>query len=190
MDTLTHLNKTFEKISYAGKEVKNREFEGCRFLQCDLSDSNFSHSQFTDCQFIGCNLANIKLGSATLNTIFFKECKLIGVNFSECSDFLFHVRFENCLLDYASFAKKNMAKTIFSHSSLKGTSFSQANLSHAQFEQTDLAGAVFEQTNLTGANFTTAFNFSIDPELNRLKKARFSQYGLAGLLNKYGITIE
>jgi fluoroquinolone resistance protein len=190
MDTLTHLNKTFEKISYAGREVKNREFEACRFLQCDLSDSNFSHSTFTDCRFVGCNLANVKLGGATLNTMSFNECKLIGVNFSECSDFLFSVRFEDCLLDYASFAKKNMSKTTFSRSSLKGTTFSQANLSHALFEQTDLAGAVFEQTNLTGANFTTAYNFSIDPELNRLKKARFSQFGLAGLLSKYGIMIE
>ena len=190
MEKFHHLKKTFEKINYAGNAVKNREFEACSFLQCDLSESNFSNSQFTDCRFIGCNLANIKLGNATLGTLSFKECKLIGVNFSECSDFLFSVCFENCLLDYASFANKKMPKTSFLHSSLKGTDFSNANLSFAQFDNTDLAGAVFDRTNLTAANFTTALNFTIDPELNQLKKARFSRWSLGGLLTKYGLCVE
>jgi len=33
-------------------------------------------------------------------------------------------------------------------------------------------------------------NYSIDPELNKIKKARFSTQGIAGLLDKYDIEIE
>jgi hypothetical protein len=43
---------------------------------------------------------------------------------------------------------------------------------------------------LNGVDFTTATNFSIDPEINRLKKARFSLYGLPGLVEKYEVVIE
>lgn len=189
MEGLIHEGKTFDKIVYLSKEIQNREFEQCTFRSCDFSESNFSRNRFTDCTFIGCNLAMIKLSHATLNTVIFKECKISGVNFSECEDFLFDVRFENCLLDYASFLKKKMAKTHFIHTSLKGADFSGANLKNAVFDQADLERAVFDQTALNEADFSTAFNFDIDPERNMLKKAKFSSYGLQGLLTKYDLKI-
>ena len=43
---------------------------------------------------------------------------------------------------------------------------------------------------LEKADFRGAFNYSLDPELNRIKGARFSPAGLAGLLGKYGIRID
>jgi len=43
---------------------------------------------------------------------------------------------------------------------------------------------------LEKVNFLTSYNYSIDPENNRLKKAKFSMNGLAGLLGKYDIEIE
>ena len=35
-----------------------------------------------------------------------------------------------------------------------------------------------------------AFNFSINPEINNLKKARFSTQNIVGLLDKYKIIVE
>lgn len=190
MESLLHQNKTFEGIIYAEKVIKGREFEGCSFRACDFSNSNFSHSRFSDCTFIGCNLAMMKLNGSTLDGIMFKDCKLVGMDFSECADFLFSVRFENCLLDFASFARKKMAKTLFKDSSLKGAMFTNAVLSKALFENSNLEGAVFDSTNLQEANFITAYNYALDPERNNIKKAKFSQYGLAGLLAKYDIRVE
>ncbi|MGB5462457.1 MAG: pentapeptide repeat-containing protein, partial [Aureibaculum sp.] len=34
------------------------------------------------------------------------------------------------------------------------------------------------------------YNYSIDPEKNPIKKAKFSQDGIGGLLDKYDIVIE
>jgi hypothetical protein len=39
------------------------------------------------------------------------------------------------------------------------------------------------------ADFRSAFNYSINPEINRIKKAKFSLTGLQGLLGKYDIEI-
>jgi hypothetical protein len=36
----------------------------------------------------------------------------------------------------------------------------------------------------------TSYNYSINPEVNRIKKAKFSTTGIAGLLHKYDIEIE
>ncbi len=189
MEEQLHQDKTFEKISYPSKTIKGREFEDCVFRNCDFSNADFSHNRFADCEFIGCNLAMLKLLGSTLNNVTFRECKLTGINFSECEEFLFTVDFESCLMDYTSFLRRKMPKTSFIDCSLKNAVFEQANLSKATFDNTDLAGAVFERTTLAEADFSTAYNYSIDPELNNIKKAKFSQDGLAGLLTRYDIRV-
>ena len=120
----------------------------------------------------------------------FKGCKLIGVNFSSCSDFLFSVNFQKCLLDYCSFADKKMKSTSFSDCSMKEVDFSATDLTMSVFQNCDLQQAVFNRTNLEKADFRTATNYTIDPESNKMKKAIFSHYGIAGLLRKYNIEIE
>jgi fluoroquinolone resistance protein len=190
MEELVHVGKTFENITYSEKPIKNREFDKCTFKVCDLSNSDFSYTKFIDCSFVGCNLAMIKLMSSGLNNISFKECKLLGVNFTECEDFLFSVKFEDCVLDYASFMYKKMPKTQFLNSSLQGTVFTKTDLTSSRFDNTNLLNAVFEKTQLAEANFLTAYNFIIDPELNYLKKAKFSMEGLPGLLVKHNLNIS
>jgi fluoroquinolone resistance protein len=189
MEQFLHERKKFDKINYAEKVVNGREFQDCRFHQCDFSNSNFSGSKFIDCHFDGCNLAMIKIKGSTLNNVAFKECKMLGVDFSECQEFLFSVAFDSCVLDYSSFMGRKMVKTRFIKTSLKEVNFTQANLSDSVFEETDLSGTIFNRTDLSAAKLLTAFNYSIDPELNLLKKATFSREGLSGLLDKYKIRI-
>jgi hypothetical protein len=43
--------------------------------------------------------------------------------------------------------------------------------------------------NLEKTDFRSSFNYSIDPEVNRIKKAKFDRAGLAGLLDKYDLEI-
>ncbi|PVY41725.1 pentapeptide repeat-containing protein [Pontibacter virosus] len=190
MEEQLHQDKTFEKIIYPNKAIKGREFEDCIFKNCDFSNGDFSSNRFTDCEFIGCNLAMLKLRGATLNNVTFKECKLTGINFGESEEFLFTVGFVSCLMDYTSFLRRKMPKTHFIDCSLKNAVFEQATLTKAKFDNTDLAGSVFERTNLSEADLVTAYNYIIDPELNNIKKAKFSQNGLAGLLTRYDIRVE
>jgi len=68
--------------------------------------------------------------------------------------------------------------------------FADADLSGAVFDNCDLYQAAFNYTNLEKADFRTAYNYSIDPEINRIKKAKFSISGLPGLLHKFDIDIQ
>ena len=188
-EQLSYDNKTFENIPFAENTVSGREFQGCIFRKCDLSNSNFLNDKFIDCTFDGCNLSMMKFGKTTLSDVIFKDCKILGVIFSECQDFLFSVRFEHCILDYSSFMGKKMIKTNFIKTSLKEVNFSNTNLSGAVFVESDLQGAIFNRTDLSAANFVTAYNYSIEPEQNLLKKAVFSANGLTGLLDKYQIKV-
>jgi fluoroquinolone resistance protein len=191
METTLHEDKTFDKIVYANKVIKGREFQNCIFKNCDLSNSNFSHSKFLDCVFLSCNLSMIKMTGTTLSNVIFKDCKILAVNFNDCENFLFSIlRVESCNLDFTSFVGKKMLKTEFIKSSMKEANFEQANLAGSVFDQVDLSSAAFYKTDLTSTDFTTAYNFDIDPESNTLKKASFSMEGLPGLLRKYGLKIN
>jgi len=64
------------------------------------------------------------------------------------------------------------------------------DLTQALFEQCDFAGATFERTVLGKSDLRSSFNYVLDPETDRIKKARFSLAAVAGLLQKYGIEVE
>jgi fluoroquinolone resistance protein len=179
---LSYDNHTFEKENYTAQTVKGTEFQDCTFKNCDFSNSVFSNNKFLDCIFEDCNLSMMKLSGSTLSNAEFKNCKILGVIFSECQDFLFSVSFYACILDYASFMHKKMPKTRFNKCSLKEVNFSNT-------DQSDLSAAVFNGTDLTSANFTTAYHYAIEPELNNIRKAVFSADGLPGLLTRYDIKI-
>lgn len=189
MESLIHEDKTFENISYVGKSIKNREFENCTFNTCDFTKNDFSGNKFSDCKFIGCNLSMITLHGTSLKNVSFVDSKILGVIFSYCENFLFDVNFKGCILDYSSFEKKKMLKTSFINCSLKNAVFTETKLQGSKLDNCDLSGAIFERSDLRDCDFSTSFNFSIDPESNMMKNARFSSYGLAGLLEKYKIRV-
>ena len=68
--------------------------------------------------------------------------------------------------------------------------FTEADLTGALFDNCDLSQARFERTNLEKADLRSSRNFSIDPEINKIKKAKFSIHGITGLLDKYEIEID
>jgi fluoroquinolone resistance protein len=53
-----------------------------------------------------------------------------------------------------------------------------------------LKGVSFDHTNIEKVDFRTSYNYSIDPEINRIKKTKFLIMGISGLLNKCDIDIE
>lgn len=73
---------------------------------------------------------------------------------------------------------------------MKEVDFTETDLSMAVFKNCNLANAIFERSILEKADFRSAKNYVFDPALNKMKKAKFSYAGIAGLLTKYNIDIE
>ena len=115
---------------------------------------------------------------------------MLGLKFETCNDFGLAFSFENCNLNHSSFYQTKLKKTSFTNTQLQEVDFTECDLTSSVFSGSDFTKATFFNTILEKADFRTSFNFSIDPEINRIKKARFSVEGLAGLLDKYDIQIE
>jgi uncharacterized protein YjbI with pentapeptide repeats len=115
---------------------------------------------------------------------------MLGLRFDTCNGFGLSFSFDNCQLNHSSFFKTVIKKTVFKNSTLLECDFTDSDLTSAVFDNCDLAHAVFYNTILEKAELRTSYNYSIDPEINRIKKARFSISGVPGLLEKYDIEIE
>ena len=87
-------------------------------------------------------------------------------------------------------AKTKIKKTFFKNSQLQEADFTDCDLANSSFENCNLAKARFENTILEKVDFRTSCNYSINPEINRIKKAKFSLTQVAGLLDKYDIEID
>lgn len=179
-------DELFEKIT---APLQKGEYEACTFKHCDFSRADLSGFLFIDCEFFHCNLSLARLLKTTFNDVKFKDCKIIGIHLENCNEFGLSVDFENCILDHSSFYKMKLKKTSFRHTQLREVDLTDADLTAAIFHNCDLTGAKFENTILEKADFRTAFNYAIDPEASKIKKAKFSRAGLEGLLTKYDIDI-
>lgn len=170
--------------------LQQGEYENCNFHELDLSETDFSQFKFINCSFNDCNLSLSRLSKTAFQDVRFKGCKMMGWRMDQCSDFGLQVQFEQCILQHASFYKKKLARTRFENCQLQEADFSECDLSHAEFVNCDLNLAVFANTNLEKADLRTASRYTIDPDQNRLKRAKFSWPALAGLLNKYDVDLS
>jgi uncharacterized protein YjbI with pentapeptide repeats len=183
-------NKIFDKVDYTASPLARGEYENCTFKNCNFYGSDLSNIIFRECLFDGCDLSLAAFKNTTLNDIRFVNCKLLGIQFQECNSFLLSFGFENCILKLSVFYKLKLKKISFINCNLQEADFTETDLTGAIFENCDLYRTVFFGTTLEKADFRSSFNYSLDPERNRIKKARFSRLGVTGLLDKYNIEIE
>lgn len=182
--------QTFLQTDFSAQPLSVGEYQACDFTDCDFSGADLSEIIFTDCRFERCNLSLVKLPGAAFRDVRFGHCKMLGWRFEDCNQFGLAVVFSHCALDHSSFYRVVLKKTVFQHCRLLEVDFTETDLSSATFNDCDLSGATFENANLEKADLRTAMHYHIDPEKNRIKKARFSLAGTPGLLNKYDIVIE
>jgi fluoroquinolone resistance protein len=183
-------NQLFDKQDFSQISLEKGEYENCRFISCNFSNANLSNYKFIDCQFEFCNLSLCKMDNTQLNNIAFKECKMLGIHFDNCLPFGLSLSFNSCQLNHSSFYRLNLKKTVFRNCQLHEIDLTECDLTSAIFDVCDMLGAVFMRSILENADFRTAYNYQLDPEQNKIKKARFSQTGIAGLLVKYQLKIE
>lgn len=183
-------NKTYNKVDFTLESLEKGEYQNCIFTNCNFHGCDLSNYKFFDTEFGGCDLSLVKTAQTTLANVAFKSSKLLGWRFENCADFGLSISFDGCLLDHSSFYKVKLKKTVFKNSQLHETDFTESDLTESVFDNCDLAKAIFRNTNLEKADLRSAYNYAIDPENNKLKKAKFSQTGLPGLLVKYNITVE
>ncbi|TDX00327.1 pentapeptide repeat-containing protein [Dinghuibacter silviterrae] len=181
-------DKVFDQVDFGQTNLETGHFEQCRFDRCVFPD--LSSRKFSECVFDGCNLSLAVLTNTAFRDVAFKRCRMWGLLFHHCVKFGTSFSFEDCSLNHSSFFGTKLKGTLFKDTQLHEVDFSEADLTEAVFDNCTLTKANFHDTLLTKADLRYAFDFVIDPEYNKVAKARFSAKGLAGLLQRYGIVVD
>ncbi|WP_010520821.1 pentapeptide repeat-containing protein [Aquimarina agarivorans] len=188
-ETTAYENKAFKNVDYSEENLSNKEYYNCQFIGCNFSKSDLRGSSYEDCTFQDCNISQTEIEGVGFRNSVFIASKILGIDFARCNNLMFTFKFDNCKMDYCTFFGTNLKKTHFIKCSQKDVDFSEADLSSSFFTNSDLTRARFSNTILEKADFRGAINFTIDPESNKMKKAKFSSFQLEGLLFKYLLDI-
>src|SRR5512140_2412868 len=173
-------SQEYKKVVLRQGAVRRVEFHACVFLKCSFSETAFEGCRFIDCTFKGCDLSLASLkGSACQNTRF-SDSQLVGVDWTQTtwadprSLLVRPVDFLSCALNHSTFMGLSMRHVQLEKCIAHDVSFEEADLTRANCAFTDFTGSRFLRTNLTEANFTGATHYTISPQLNTLKKTKFS----------------
>lgn len=183
-------DETFKKQDFTKIRLPKGDYEYCTFLNCNFSEGFLSEIKFLECEFIDCNLSSANITSTSFQDVKFKDCKLLGLHFENSNPFGLSIHIESCQLNHASFYQVVLKNTKLINSKLHNVDFTETDLTAACFDNSDLQQATFENSILEKSDFRKAFNYSIHPEQNRMKGAKFSLEGVVGLLERYAIEIE
>lgn len=183
------IEEQFYGTAFGTTAISYKDYERCTFADCDFSACDFTGVAFIDCTFTRCNFNEAKINYVGLRNVFFDGCNFTGVNFAMVDALLMAIEFKGCKLDYTKFYTLKLKGTVFTGCSLIAADFMSADLTEAVFDDCNLHKAVFHDTVALRADFTTSYNYAMDPERNKLRRARFSKEGLKGLLEKHEIVV-
>lgn len=181
-------NKTYKDLDFRVIEL-DEEYYRCTFEHCDFTEILFQKINFEECKFVACNFSLCKSNGTSWNKVSFEQCKLTGANFSHANKFTFNAKFAECLMQFASFQGLNLQGFQFAKCQLAEADFTTCNLKKAQFIDCNLDRSIISHCNLEETDFSTAFNFIINPNDNRMKKAKFSLQNLPGLVAVFDVKI-
>ena len=181
-------NDELRSIAVGKEQLVEKEFYKCEFENCTFIESNVSKCVFEDCIFVRCDLTMAKPQHTAYRGVVFRDCKLMGINWSECSPGL-DVAFEHCVLSFSSFVGLSLPKTRFIDCTAKEVSFIETDLKQADFRGTNLAGSRFFHVDLTKADLSEAVDYYVQPMENTITKARFSVQAAVALAESFGVIV-
>ncbi|GAB4024762.1 pentapeptide repeat-containing protein [Spirosoma gilvum] len=187
---MEYYDQIFEPLTIDIDRWSGHEFEQCTFKKLDLTQAVLNSASFVDCRFENCNLTRAQLKNTKLYEVRFIHCQLPHVDFGHCDPFGFHVNFQGCQLDYTTFLNRKLKKASFIDCSIREAFFLNCELVGTSFTNCNLELTKFDGNDLTQADFSSSYHLIINPEENKLKKARFSLQNLPGLLKKYDLVIN
>lgn len=184
-------DQSFVSLDLQGEEIRFKEFIGCVFTRCSFLETTFISCRFVDCEFKECDLGLCCVKDCSFSNTRFQDSHVIGVDWTEASwpkrGFLRTIDFSSCSINHSTFIGLSLRGIHLTRCVARDVDFTEADLTRANCTHTDFSQSRFLHTDLTEADFSDAINYSIAPNLNVLKRTKFSLPEAVSLL--YGLDI-
>ncbi len=145
----TFTNQVFERMDLSSMLAFGSTWEGCTFVSCDLSPSDFRNNKLIDCRFLDCDMKLTSFFGATLRLVTFERCSLKNSNFSGIHP-----------LDGVTFKDCQMQDSVFTDSTVREIDFNGCNLHNADLRFIECANPPrFVGSNLWNASVKLGCTF-------------------------------
>jgi fluoroquinolone resistance protein len=186
-------DQTFQGLLMGGESLRDCLFTDCKFLKSRLADIDFESCSFHNCKFQSCDLSLMRVNNSSFVSTSFTDCKMIGINWTDAywpkGRLLATLHFEGCSINHSVLAGLILPRIRITQCVAWEVDFTEADLSEADCQSTDFAKSRFYNTNLSGANFSGATNYTIAPNYNKIKGAKFSLPEAMSLLYNLDIVL-
>ncbi|MGE5431346.1 MAG: pentapeptide repeat-containing protein [Syntrophomonadaceae bacterium] len=184
-----YLHENFSGREFANSELKDTEFTDCTFDKMNFEKTRLKYVRFENCTFNKSNLSLVRINGSRFIDCKFTDCKMIGINWQE-AEAPIEIIMDKCKLDYSIFYGLDLRRIEITESFAKEVNFENADLSKGKFNGTDFSSSKFKNTNLSFSDLREATNYDINPEFNKIKKAKFSMPEAMTLLQCFDIEIS
>lgn len=182
-------DQVFENLNLRSQTIVDCSFDACIFKQGSFSGATLKNCRFVDCVFEHCDMSNVQFTSSILRSVKFQTSKLVGINWTAASEVM-HLGWYDSILNYGNFSSLDLRKCVMFQCSALEADFIQTNFTEANLCGTDFALARFASTILIKADLRQARNYSIRPDSNKIKNAKFSLPEATLLLYGLDIVLE
>ncbi len=182
-------SQTIRDVDLAAVPLAGKSFYNCDFIGLSAMEASLREVVLEDCRFLRCDLTMATLHGASLRGVHFESCKLMGIDWSPAGGLTFQVSYHECILSHCLFTDLRMKALQITNCKATEASFAGVDLSGADFSGSNLEGARFLDANLEGADLSTAENYAIDPEGNRLKDTKVSVEAALALATRFGVVV-
>lgn len=190
---MEYIDQSFKGLALNGDELRGSEFDSCSFDDCSFADAIWRDCQFTNCLFRNCDLSLLQVPISDFLATRFDGCRLIGVDWTRAAWNSIRldstIGFANCTLSHSTFIGLRLRGLQLVESVATNVDFREADLARANFANTDLRNSLFINTDLSGADLSRARHYTIAPQQNKLKQAKFSLPEAMSLLYNLDITL-
>jgi fluoroquinolone resistance protein len=181
--------KVIRDLDFRGGEISEKVFRDCTFTNVIFAEVRLRECRFEDCVVSLSDWTMAKVFGTGMRSVKFEGSKLMGIDWSDGHRSL-DASFKECVLDYCSFVRIDLRKSVFKDCRMIEVNFSEANLTETDFSGSNLDRSQFHQTNLSRANLAGATNVRLNPTENKVKGATLSLDAAISIVTTMGMHVS
>ncbi|MDE5631113.1 MAG: pentapeptide repeat-containing protein [Bacilli bacterium] len=141
-----YVNVTFDK------ELNNVSFDNCVFEECTFL-GGMDKCTFYNCRFYKCEFSNLKVVSASLHSVLFDQCHMIGIDFIDC--FIKYTEYKENNMRYGMFSSTKLLNTTLNNNNMQNGTFASIEFKDIEFINNDFSGIEVMDTPMMGINIAS-----------------------------------
>lgn len=179
---------SFRNEEFPETEKRHYSIQSCSFVNCSFAAGcRFKKSQFCDVKFVNCDLSNVDWSECGFCRVQFIGCKLMGANLQGGT--FTHVSFKDNQARYLIMAAGKLNHVGFLSSNFQGAALDNCRFQKVFFDLCDLTEAEFYQTPLGGIDLRSSTILNIRLSGSELRKAVVNPFQAMELARLLGLVI-